>query len=70
MEMKTCPHCGGEGKLTCNYSRATRGYFVFVKCAMCGSQGKIYSTNTKPNGIDKVCTDAVKAWNMRHREGG
>ena len=68
MDIKYCPHCGGESELTYNYSRTARSYFVFVKCSICGSQGKIFNTDTEPIGTDKACIDAVKAWNMRYRE--
>lgn len=68
MEIKACPHCGGASTLHANYSYKTRSYFVFAKCSICGSQGKIYNTDTEPSGTDKACIAAVKAWNMRYRE--
>ena len=68
MEIKTCTHCGGSSELTYNYSHYARSYFVFVKCSICGSQGKIYNTEEEPEQNSKACIDAVKAWNMRYRE--
>lgn len=72
MKLKYCPHCGGEAELCGNYSKQTRSYFVFCKCTICGSQGKIYNTVEDPEGIgwsDYACQSAVKAWNMRYDEG-
>lgn len=69
--LKTCPHCGGGACLNSNYSYKTRSYFVFVKCDICGSQGKIYSSQEEPakaSWNNAACRDAVTAWNMRHYE--
>lgn len=70
--IKNCPHCGAEATLHANYSYKTRSYFVMVKCNMCGSQGKIYNSNEDPESVDwnnTACIDALKAWNMRYKEG-
>ena len=51
-----------------NYSRRTRSYFVFVKCEVCGAQGKIYNSKTEPAAAgwsNTACNNAVGAWNMR-----
>ena len=73
MELKYCPHCGGEAELYRNYSRRAGSYFVFVKCSMCGSQGKIYNTEEDPERTgwedNTACQSAVRAWNMRYKEG-
>ena len=69
--IKGCPHCGGEALLNSNYSYKYRSYFVFVKCDICGAQGKIYKSDTEPAADEwnnQSCTDAVKAWNMRVKE--
>ena len=67
-EIKSCPHCGCDATLTANWSYKAKKYFVFVKCDMCGSQGKVYRSDTDPDN-DKweniACYNAVKAWNMR-----
>lgn len=70
--IRECPHCGGEAYLHANYSSKARSYFVMVKCNMCGAQGKIYNTDEDPESVNWksiACIDAVKAWNMRYREG-
>lgn len=70
--IKLCPHCGGEAALHANYSYKTRSYFVMCKCGMCGSQGKIYNSPDNPESEEWnniACIDAIKAWNMRYKEG-
>ena len=47
-DIKTCPHCGGMSWLNSNYSFKSRKYFVFVKCDICGAQGKIYLSPENP----------------------
>ena len=72
MSIKTCPHCGGTACLNSNYSYKTRSYFVFVKCDICGAQGKIYNSPEDPqatNWDNVACEDAINAWNMRVAEG-
>lgn len=63
-----CPHCGGQAYLNSNYSYKTRSYFVFVKCDICGAQGKIFNSEDAPAAADwdnEACVGAVDAWNMR-----
>ena len=48
MKIKTCPHCGGTACLNANYSYKTRSYFTFVKCDICGAQGKVYTSEEEP----------------------
>jgi len=66
--IKTCPHCGGLSYLNSNYSYKTRSYFVFVKCDICGAQGKATTSQEEPASVDwnnESCSRAVEAWNMR-----
>lgn len=66
--IKPCPHCGGIAYLTQNYSYRSRTYFVFVRCDICGAQGKIYNSPEEPAAAgwnNQPCDDAVTAWNMR-----
>lgn len=73
MSIKTCPHCGGSACLNSNYSYKTRSYFVFVKCDICGAQGKIYNSQEDPQAVEwnnQACEDAIRAWNLRTAEGG
>lgn len=70
MKVKTCPHCGGSACLNAGYSHKARAFFVFVKCDICGAQGKTYSSKEDPaaDGWDSsACRDAINAWNMRTR---
>lgn len=70
-KIKTCPHCGGVSFLNANYSYKARAYFVFVKCDICGSQGKIYRSDEDPAAAEwnnEACNSAVEAWNMRAYE--
>ena len=69
--LKGCPHCGGLAVLASNYSYKARSYFVFVKCDICGAQGKIYNSDTEPAADEwhnTACNAAVAAWNMRASE--
>ena len=66
--LKGCPHCGGTACINANYSYKARSYFVFVKCDICGAQGKIYNSPDDPAAADwnnQPCRDAAAAWNMR-----
>lgn len=68
MKIKACPHCGGTAFLNANYSYKTRSYFTYVKCDICGAQGKIYNSEEEPAAAgwdNQPCRDAIAAWNMR-----
>lgn len=70
-KIKTCPHCGGTACLNASYSYRIRKHFVYVKCDICGAQGKIYNTSLDPRVEEwnnAACIDAVNAWNMRTGE--
>lgn len=69
--IKGCPHCGGTACLNSNYSYKCHSYFVFVKCDICGAQGKVYNSEREPAADEwqgQSCIDAIKAWNMRTTE--
>ena len=64
----SCPHCGGQGELKARYNKKYNTWFVFVKCEICGSQGKLCQSVDNPEDsgwTSKSCSDAVRAWNMR-----
>lgn len=63
----------GTATLTANYSYRIRKNFVFVKCDICGAQGKIYNSEEEPEEVNwdnQACRDAIEAWNMRNGERG
>ena len=67
-DIKPCPHCAGQSELWYNYSRKINGYFIFVKCSLCGAQGRIYMSRESPEQSDwdlNQCRYAVEAWNQR-----
>lgn len=69
MKINICPHCGGTACLNANYSYKTRSYFTFVKCDICGAQGKAYSSEEEPAAAgwdNEPCRAAISAWNMRN----
>ena len=69
MKIKPCPHCGGVAYLNANYSYKISRYFVFVKCDVCGAQGKVTACKESPDESDwnnTACRNAVDAWNMRN----
>ena len=67
--IKDCPHCGGDGILSANYSPKLKLWFVTVKCQFCGATGKYYTQSESPKKTDwetDACYDAVSAWNKRY----
>lgn len=71
MEIKKCPHCGGSAQINYNYSYKKGNFFIFVRCDICGAQGKAYTTKEDPAEGDfktDACIDALNAWNMRTAE--
>ena len=69
--LRTCPFCGGSATLRSQYSAKYHGYFVFVKCDICRSQGTIFLAYEDPfenDWEDVVCTKAISAWNRRNGE--
>ena len=70
--LKKCPHCGGKARAQSNYSQTANGYFIFIRCTVCGSQGKTCFSPTDPEYDEyenKALHDAISAWNMRIKEG-
>ena len=70
-QIKPCPHCGGVSYLNQNYSYKLRCWFTFVKCDICGAQGKSYRSTEEPAEAgwnNTPCNDAIAAWNMRTPE--
>ena len=71
LKILPCPHCGGDSLLNSNYNGRYRQYFVYVKCNICGAQGKAFTDPNDPdiNGWnDPACDSAIKAWNMRTKQ--
>ena len=69
--VKECPHCGGSARLSANFSHKTHCWFIFVRCDICGSQGKPFGSRINPADKEwstEECADAVNAWNMRKGE--
>lgn len=67
--LSKCPHCGGRATLTTRFNYKQRTYFVYVKCDICGAQGKAFTCSEDPelsNWNNVPCDDAVQAWNMRY----
>lgn len=72
MRIRPCPHCGGTGAVTANYSYKRRCYFIFVRCDICGAQGKIFADPEDPAQYEwnmPACQNAIGAWNMRTYTG-
>lgn len=68
--MKNCPFCNGEPTLFS--TRGKYGYFVFIKCDLCGAQGKTFKMGEtrEENWQDSVeAQNAIKMWNMRAGTG-
>lgn len=69
--IRPCPFCNGDAGLCSTYSGRIRKYFIFVKCEMCGAQGKAFSDVDDPdlcNWDNDNCNRAINAWNLRVNE--
>ena len=69
MELKNCPFCGSDD-VSIKAIRGSKGWFVFARCAFCGSQGKTFGNKVRYSDCDEFWEDdsigrATKAWNMR-----
>lgn len=70
IKINGCPFCGGSASINQRYSPKQDLYLVFMKCDICGAQGKIFTGEDAPSANEwntKQCHDAIGAWNMRHR---
>lgn len=68
MTIKPCPHCGGHSVLNQRWNYKASKYFIFVRCEVCGSQGKSYPTyeSLYDDDYNETADElAIKAWNMR-----
>lgn len=65
--LKPCPHCGGEANIINCYSPVRKRIFVYVKCAVCGAQGKTFTTgkNAEMGENNPANKYAANAWNIR-----
>ena len=54
--------------LSSSYQKSYRKYFVNVRCVVCGSSGKGYTSSRDPeeeNWESEVCEKAAALWNSR-----
>lgn len=68
MKIKPCPHCGGRSILNQRWNYKGSKYFVFVRCEVCGAQGKSYPAyeSIYEDDYDENADElAINAWNMR-----
>lgn len=65
--LKPCPFCSGEASIVNSYSEVRKRIFVYVKCDVCGSQGKTYTTgkNAEMGENNPANKYAANAWNLR-----
>lgn len=71
MTLKQCPHCGGTASLISKRNSRAMGYFVFVRCDVCGAQGKACYSSAPPElegEGTQACKEALAAWNLRTYE--
>lgn len=67
VELKPCPFCGGEAKLTSKKDSWGQGLCVdeyFVKCTVCECTSKHASDYRKT--VTECKTEVVDAWNRRY----
>lgn len=55
-----CPFCGGKGYVNQRWWSKRGIWLKFVRCDMCGSQGKAFA---EYGGLED--DSAIDAWNMR-----
>lgn|GEM_PF-4578870 len=68
-DLKNCPFCGGEASAWCNGKNANGGYWITIKCNICGVSmlGGI-SRNCKDPFDDSAYEVAKARWNNRISE--
>ncbi len=65
-ELKPCPFCKGNGKLSTGASCGIpKHMYAYVRCGKCGARTPIFD-DTQDNG--RALFDAIKAWNRREGE--
>lgn len=70
--LKPCPHCGGEANLINCDSVKRKRIFVYVKCSVCGAQGKTFTIgrNAEMGENNPANKWAANAWNLRTERNG
>ena len=66
MEIKNCPHCGGECDLY--YQGGRHGYFCWVECCSCGCKSRSFclGQSVSDDWFDSVPAQrAATVWNRR-----
>lgn len=67
-KVKICPFCGGQACLHSIYEREPDLYYVFIRCTICGAEGKKIPSWERPAECEwsnNPCDLASAAWNMR-----
>lgn len=62
--IKNCPCCGSYG-VTPVTGHSKYGGYLFLKCEVCGTQTKLFSTK---QGEERALMTAIEAWNRRDGE--
>ena len=75
VDLKQCPHCGGDGELMVKGTEAENGNvvgYILVKCSICGATGaSFYYNGSDPEEWDHTIAEsvggrkAITAWNLR-----
>lgn len=71
MQMKPCPHCGGEPYIVTQYNKRLNKFMIYCRCDVCGAQGKTYASCNNPAEADWESPEsesAISAWNLRTYE--
>lgn len=67
-DLKPCPFCGGDAEMTSTWNNRYRKYFINVRCTVCGSCSKGYTSDENPTKNDwdlDACYNAAAIWNKR-----
>ena len=65
-DLKTCPFCGGTGKLKSVEDKG--GVYMFVQCTECGGSSEMFGFRNVPKRMNKnhpVFDKVKEAWNRR-----
>ena len=65
VELKKCPHCGGDAEMVTRYSQRNESYYMFVKCKDCGAQSKSFRSPDDQEEFSHGAVNAAANWNLR-----
>lgn len=65
VELKKCPHCGGDAEIITRYSQRTESYYMFIRCKACGAQSRAFRSLDDQEELSPAAVNAAANWNLR-----